>query len=82
MAVINGTGGDDSLTGGAGADTIRLTGGGHNRVWAGEGDDIVYGYSKDAARVDCGPGTDVVKIGYNRRIRTSNCEKVTRRYKR
>jgi Ca2+-binding RTX toxin-like protein len=70
------------ITGGAGADTIRLTGAGFNRVDAGEGDDIVYGYSKDAALIDCGPGQDVVKIGFNRRIRTRNCEKVTKRYKK
>jgi Ca2+-binding RTX toxin-like protein len=70
------------ITGGAGADTIRLTGGGRNRVWAGGGDDIVYGYSKDAARIDCGPGDDFVKIGYNRRIKTRNCERVVKRYKR
>jgi Ca2+-binding RTX toxin-like protein len=69
------------ITGGTGADTIRLTGPGLNRVAAGEGDDIVYGYSKDAARIDCGPGDDVVKIGFNRLIRTRNCEKVTKRYK-
>jgi Ca2+-binding RTX toxin-like protein len=69
------------ITGGAGADTIRLTGAGHNRVWAGDGDDIVYGYSKDASRIDCGPGNDFVKIGYNRRIKTRNCERVVKRYK-
>jgi len=69
------------ITGGAGADTIRLTGGGHNRVWAGDGDDIVYGYSKDASVIDCGRGNDFVKIGHNRKIRTRNCERVSRRYK-
>ena len=69
-------------TDGAGSDTIRLTGAGFNRVWAGDGDDIVYGYSKDAARIDCGPGEDFVKIGYNRKIRTTNCERVEKRYKR
>jgi Ca2+-binding RTX toxin-like protein len=70
------------ITGGLGADTIRLTGGGRNRVSAGDGDDIVYGYSKDAARIDCGPGNDFVKIGFNRKIRTRNCERVEKRYKR
>ena len=70
------------ISGGAGADTIRLTGGGSNRVDAGDGDDIVFAYSKDAAQIDCGPGRDFVKIGYNSRIRTTNCELVYKRYKR
>ena len=70
------------ITGGAGADTIRLTGGGTNRVDAGDGDDIVYGYSKDAARDRLRAGRRLVKIGYNRRIRTVNCERVYKRYKR
>jgi len=67
--------------GGAGADTIRLTGHGFNEVDAGTGDDIVYAYNKEHVVIDCGPGDDVVKIGYNRRVRTRGCEKVSRRYR-
>ena len=47
---------------------------GFNRVFAGTGDDIVYAYSKDRNTIDCGPGDDVVKIGYNRSVRTRGCE--------
>ncbi len=89
---INGGGGNDYLQGGGvtstnvisgagGFDTIRLVGRGYNRVKAGPGDDIVYAYSKDAVRIDCGRGNDTVKIGYNRNVRTKRCETVSRRYK-
>ena len=30
--------------------------------------------------VDCGPGNDRVNIGFNRKVRTRNCEKVTHLY--
>ena len=89
---INGGGGNDYLqsggvtsvnviSGGSGLDTIRLVGHGYHQVKAGAGDDIVYAYSKDRARIDCGPGTDTVKIGYNRSVRTHGCEAVSRRYR-
>jgi Ca2+-binding RTX toxin-like protein len=89
---INGGGGNDYLqgggvtstnviSGGSGFDTIRLVGHGYNQVKAGAGDDIVYAYSKDKVRIDCGPGADTVKIGYNRTVSTRRCETVTRRYK-
>ena len=64
------------------SEAISAAGPAKNRVNAGDGDDIVYGYSKDAARIDCGPGNDFVKIGFNRKIRTKNCERVEKRYKR
>ena len=69
------------INAGSGFDTIRLVGDGYNGVLAGPGDDIVYAYSKDRVRIDCGPGRDTVKIGYNRNVRTKRCETVTRRYK-
>jgi len=72
----------NTIAGGAGDDTVRLVGHGFNRVRAGEGNDIVYAYSKDRVTIDCGPGDDVVKIGYNRRVKTRHCETVTRRYNR
>ena len=49
---------------------------------AGPGDDLVYAYSKDTVRIDCGPGEDTVRIGYNRTVVTRHCEHVSRRYKR
>jgi hypothetical protein len=33
-------------------------------------------------RVDCGPGGDTVNIGWNKRVRTTGCENVHRRYAR
>ncbi|MFL5843428.1 MAG: hypothetical protein ACJ762_01965, partial [Solirubrobacteraceae bacterium] len=71
----------NDITGGAGADVIRLTGHGFNEVAAGDGDDIVYAYSKDRVVIDCGAGDDLVKIGHNRHVRTRGCEKVSRRYR-
>ena len=38
-------------------------------------------YNKDAVRIDCGPGNDNVKIGFNRSVTTRRCETVTRRYR-
>ena len=70
------------ISGGSGFDTIRLVGHGYNQVKAGAGDDIVYAYSKDKVRIDCGPGADTVKIGYNRTVSTRRCETVIRRYKK
>ena len=61
---------------------MRLTGHGFNRVLAGPGDDLIYAYSKDTVRIDCGPGSDTVKIGYNRTVFLRHCEHVSRRYKR
>ena len=31
--------------------------------------------------IDCGPGGDRVNIGFNRNVKTVNCETVTKRYK-
>ena len=39
-------------------------------------------YNNDAVHIDCGPGSDTVKIGYNRTVTTRRCETVTRRYRR
>ena len=62
----------------SGADTIRLVGHGFNRVLAGPGDDIIYAYSKDAVRIDCGPGKDTIRVGNNRNLVTRHCEKTVR----
>jgi Ca2+-binding RTX toxin-like protein len=72
----------NTLLGGAGNDTLRLTGRGRNRVFAGDGDDVVEAYSRTPVTIDCGPGADRVNIGFNRRVRTRECETVTRRYAR
>ena len=38
-------------------------------------------YAKGLATVDCGPGTDTVKIGFNRSVRPKrSCERVTKRF--
>ena len=47
---------------------------------AGDGDDTVEAYAQGAATVDCGPGNDRVNIGFNRSVRTRNCETVKHRY--
>jgi hypothetical protein len=36
-------------------------------------------YSKDATRVDCGPGKDTVRLGNNRNVLLRHCEKKQRR---
>jgi hypothetical protein len=61
---------------------VRLTGHGADHVAAGPGDDLVYAYAKDLVRIECGPGRDTVKIGYNRGVFTRHCEHVSRRYTR
>ena len=70
------------IFGDGGADTIRLTGRGPNRVFAGAGNDVVHAYADGRLAVDCGPGSDRVEIGYNRGVTTRGCECVTRRYAR
>src|ERR671910_222965 len=88
--VIDGGPGDDYLQGGPrhnvilagiGDDTVRLTGSGSNRVSTGEGNDVVEAYSRTPVTIDCGPGGDRVNIGFNRAVRTVDCETVTKRYK-
>jgi Ca2+-binding RTX toxin-like protein len=88
--VIYGGRGDDFLQGGPlgnrilgqdGNDTIRLRGNGRNRVQAGAGNDTIEAFSRGRTSVDCGPGFDTVNIGFNRRVATSGCEKVNKRYK-
>ena len=49
-------------------------------MFAGEGDDVIEAYSRTPVTIECGPGFDRVNIGYNRRVRTRDCEAVTRRY--
>jgi hypothetical protein len=51
-------------------------------VLGGAGDDIVEAYAKGRAAIDCGPGHDRVNIGYNRLVRTHNCESVHHLYKK
>ena len=67
------------ITAGPGDDTVRLVGHGYNRVSAGDGNDIVFAYTKDRTKIDCGPGEDTVKIGKNPHVTTRHCEHVSRR---
>ena len=46
-----------------------------------DGNDVVEAYSRTPVTIDCGPGGDRVNIGFNRRVRTVNCETVSKRYK-
>ena len=57
-----------------------MTGKGPNTIVAGAGDDTVEAYAQGAAVVDCGPGNDRVNLGFNRKVRTRNCEKVKHLY--
>ena len=59
---------------------MRLRGSGPNTINGGAGDDTVEAYASGAAVVDCGPGNDRVNIGFNRYVRTRNCEKVKHLY--
>ena len=87
---IDGGAGGDFLQGGPkgnrivagdGDDRIRLRGNGSNTVFGGLGNDTIEAYSRGRRTViDCGPGGDTVKIGFNRTVRTRNCETVDRRY--
>ena len=67
---------------GNGNDTVRLRGDGPNIVLGGAGDDIVEAYAKGHAAIDCGPGFDRVNIGFNRLVKTRNCELVNKLYKK
>jgi Ca2+-binding RTX toxin-like protein len=71
----------NTITGEAGNDTIRTTGSGRNTVRAGAGDDTVDAYGQGSTTVDCGPGNDTVNVGWNKHVRTVECEQVHRRYK-
>jgi hypothetical protein len=52
-----------------------------NRVNGGDGNDRIDAYARAAnVTIDCGPGGDVVNIGFNREVRPVNCEQVNRRY--
>jgi Ca2+-binding RTX toxin-like protein len=73
-------GGDDVIVGGDGDDNLDGREG-NDVIDAGAGDDIVIAYAKGPAAVDCGPGTDTVKIGFNRLVRPNrSCERVTKRF--
>ena len=61
---------------------MRLRGSGPNTVLTGAGDDIVEAYAKGRAAIDCGPGFDRVNIGFNRLVKTRNCELVKKLYKK
>ena len=69
------------IVAGTGNDTVRLGGSGPNTVLGGLGDDTVEAYARGTARIDCGPGSDRVNIGFNRRIRTVGCEIVKKLYR-
>jgi len=86
---IYGGSGNDYLQGGAsfnrfvggpGDDHVYLRGGGAQSVSAGVGNDRIDAYGSGSISIDCGPGGDTVNIGFNRGVRLSNCEIVTRRY--
>ena len=47
---------------------------------AGAGNDRVEAFAQGLAVVDCGPGDDTVNIGFNRLVRTRDCEHVSKRY--
>ena len=88
--MISGADGDDYLqggprrnriAGGTGSDRIRLRGRGPNRVAGGPGDDTIEAMAQGAATIDCGAGRDTVRIGFNRRVKTRSCERVTKRYR-
>ncbi len=78
---LQGGPGDNQILGGFGDDTVRLTGYGRNSVRTGDGNDVVDAYSRTPVTIDCGPGGDRVNIGFNRGVRTVNCETVTKRYR-
>jgi hypothetical protein len=66
--------GNDLLRGGPGPDGIH-TGNGRDRVIAGPGNDIINAATRGpAARVNCGPGVDRVRINNNEVRRVRNCE--------
>jgi hypothetical protein len=78
---LNGGYGNDTLVGGAGNDGIS-TGNGRDRVFGGAGNDIINAAIRGpAAFVDCGRGSDRVRINRNELRRTRNCEfvDITRR---
>jgi hypothetical protein len=54
---------------------------GLNRVEAGSGSDRVEVYASGRARIDCGTGRDIVRIGFNRHVSTVRCETVTHRWR-
>jgi len=68
-SLLNGGTGNDTLTGGGGADEIRggsgndrLTGGfGRDTLLGEEGDDVLNGVDGTSERLDGGPGTDTIK---------------------
>jgi Ca2+-binding RTX toxin-like protein len=78
---LQGGAGSNAIGGGAGDDHIYLRGDGSNRVNAGVGNDRIDAYARTASiTIDCGAGGDVVNIGFNRSVRTDNCEQVNLRY--
>ena len=53
--------GDDSIRTGRAPDGV-LEVGGRDRVWTGKGDDLVYAKDGRRDRVDCGPGSDRLRL--------------------
>jgi Ca2+-binding RTX toxin-like protein len=72
------------IDGGAGNDIIRFTAmhRATSTALGGAGDDIFHAYGRGPIQIDCGAGDDAVRISYNRRVSTRNCENVARRYRR
>lgn len=72
---LNGGPGTDLLSGGAGNDSINAAYGA-DTISGGTGVDFVnVATAGPAARVNCGPGKDVVRVNLNEKRRTVSCER-------
>lgn len=68
--------GNDKLLGGDGNDYIH-TGQGRDRVSGGKGSDSINSSTAGpAAKNNCGPGSDTVRVNTNERRRAKNCERI------
>jgi len=81
-SLVEGKGGDDTITvpggassilGGPGNDTIRATNVGFNEIIGGNGSDVIDARNGDFDEVDCGPGQD--KVAFDAGVDSvKNCE--------
>jgi Ca2+-binding RTX toxin-like protein len=73
---LDGGPGSDYLDGGPGKDFITA-GTGRNRIRAGRGNDVINAASAGpAARINCGPGRDTVRVNANEARGLRGCERV------
>jgi hypothetical protein len=73
---LSGDLGNDRIWGGTGKDFIN-GGNGRVRLFGGKGNDEVNGSTAGpAARINCGPGRDVVRVNQNERRRARSCERL------